>query len=160
MNKCFYHFNRKTADILFVVSEFLVLVIFITTVIAGELLLAAATAVSGLLYAFYRYIKGPLVGLAILEVSNEELIWRLNIYIPRKIQRIKLGTIKTITIVGPVRDRRFRIDTVDGSRQEIRPYFGLRTPKAVLFLKNKMPESITFIEEAPSGFMSQMRGDY
>ena len=160
MNNRLYRVERKTAEFWFGLIEISLVVMLVERLIAGALGFSVFIFVTALIFAAYRLIKGPLMGPALLEVTDGELIWRQPIYIPTKIQRIRLSAIKTIQIVGPARDRRFRIETIDGSQLEIRPFFGWRTRKAILFLRNFLPENVKLIEEKPSSFMSQIRGDY
>lgn len=160
MNKCLYKTERKAADLLLGFLELILTVSFVRRVIVGDQDGAVIFAVIAVAVAVLRFVRGPFVGPAILEITEKELIWRSSFYIPTKTQRHRLESINALKVVGPTGDRRFRMVLVDGSVEEFRPYYGRLEPKVMYFLKNSLPKNILLIEEDPPGLLSQMRGDF
>jgi hypothetical protein len=103
----------------------------------------------------------PSLGPAVIEISDEELIFTLPFYIPTKTRRFPLERIRLLRVVGPRPGRRYRLELDDGSQEEVRPFFGRwLEPRARDFLRTHLPEHIRFVEEKPAGIFAQVRGDF
>lgn len=116
-------------------------------------LIAVATALAT------RWVRGPFVGKPLLELTESELIIRQPFYLPTKVQNLQLEHLRSLTIVGPRRDRRFRITFADGSKLEIRPYFRGAEEGAVRFIKVHLA-NVHIVEKDPPGILAAFRGDY
>jgi hypothetical protein len=161
MNKCLYSIEPKTAEVLFYFIEVALIAVVVERVIGGNWRAATIFAVIAVACAIFRFVKGPLAGPALVEVTESELLCRSFFYFPTKVQKNKLDTIKAFKIVGARGDRRFRISLLDGSEEEFRPYYGpLVEPKVINFLRNSLPKSMALVEEDPPSVLSRMRGDY
>jgi hypothetical protein len=161
MNRIFYKLERKKADVLFYVTELLLIVAFVQRAFSGEWKAAIFFAAIAVIFVILRFVKGPLVGPALLEVTEQELIWKSLFYFPTKIKKYRLESIKALKIAGPRGDRCFRVALTDGSEEEFRPYYGrVLESKIIHFLKSSLPKNIPVIEEDPPSVLSQLRGDF
>lgn len=161
MNRSFYKLERKTAEVLLCFIELVLIAVVVERVIAGAWKVAVAFAVTTVVLAIWRLAKGPLVGPALVEVTEQELIWKSFFYFPMKMQKNRLESIKALKITGPRGDRRFKLALIDGSEEEFRPYYGRSLePKVIHFLKSSLPKNVPVIEEDPPGVLSQLRGDF
>jgi hypothetical protein len=160
MIRYFYKFERKTADILLGFVELVLIAMSVERAIADAWNVAAVPAAVALVLAIVRFTKGPFVGTPLVEVTKNELILRSFFYLPVKIEKFQLASIKALKIAGLNGERRFRLLLVDGSHVEFRPYYGhLIEPRLIQFLKSALPDISIAEEETPS-VLSRIRGNY
>lgn len=106
-----------------------------------------------------RQLRGPFLGKPLLELTDSELIIRQPFYVPTKVQKLTVGRLRRLEIVGPSGDRRFRFSLSDGTITEIRPYFREAEEGAVKFIKANLV-GIQIVEKEPPGILEEIRGDY
>lgn len=153
--------TRQQADIWSIAVVFLLLVKAIERAFWDAWVAALVFGGVGVLFGLWRLARGPALGPTVVEIDGDELVFTLHFYIPTRVRRFPLDRIRAVRVVGPRPGRRYRLEMEDGSREEIRPFFGpLLEPRATEFLRMHLPEQIRVVEEKPAGILAQVRGDY
>jgi hypothetical protein len=127
----------------------------------GELEMLAQKRVVSFFVNALGYARGPALGPTVVEITDDELVFTLPFYIPATMRRFPLERIRRLSVVGPRPGRRYRLELDDGSREEVRPFFGpWLEPRALEFLRMYLPEHIQFVEQKPAGIFAQVLGDF
>jgi hypothetical protein len=126
----------------------------------GSWLSAALTLGVGIWAVHQRVVKGPYLADPIIEISEKEIIFRSFFYFPTKVERFFLYDIKSVEIVGPRGSRCFRVNLMNDTHCDVRPYYRGQENKALRFLKENLPSHIHYEEHEPPSLFSTIRGDW
>ena len=123
----------------------------------GEWLATLVLGVVSVSISLKFHSRGVFLRRPLLELNGSQLVFRQSFYIPTRVQNIDLNGVKSITIAGPLGDRRFIFSYKTGSIDEVRPYLRDAEHGAIEFLKNNLTD-IEIYDKPPPGLFDVIRG--
>ena len=113
--------------------------------------------VFGILFCYglaIRILKGTFIAPAIVEITDEQLIFRDTAFFQKKVTLYLLSDIQTISLVGTKNRRKVRVLLKNGQSEDFFALlfaWGPVTPKRIInFLWTSLPTTIPFTEEEPA----------
>ncbi len=110
-------------------------------------------------YAWRRLSYGPVGESPLIVIGPEDIVFDDRVVMGKN--AFALTDLESIRVVGPIRDRRIRVQTKAGERRDVIRSLGKgRTTEAIIFLRESLPASLRIIEEEPPNWSSIVRGDF
>ncbi|MEZ5583676.1 MAG: hypothetical protein R3F37_13805 [Candidatus Competibacteraceae bacterium] len=105
-----------------------------------------------LLWSLKIFLDSKMDSLALVVISENELIINQLFYIPNTSDHISLSGLEKLIIFGPGHERIFRFVYQDGIQREVNPYFGYAEKGAINFILKNFPSDMVIIEPPPNPF--------
>lgn len=162
MTKKLYQRSARQADKVFYVTEIVAALsfCFVWFVTDGETreLVAGIILAIFVYHALRRFLKGPPVGVAIVELAGDVLIFRNPSSVPPKVDRIALDKIHSIRLMGEKQLRYFDCKLMSGETPHIGPFErGQGELVTAEWFKDALPE-LSFLVDPSATVMPGMEG--
>jgi len=126
MSKKLYQRSAKQADKVFYITEIVAALslVFVWFFTAGETreLVAGIILAIFLYHGLRRFLKGPPIGVAIVELAGDMLIFRNPSSVPPKVDRIAVDNIHSIRLMGEKQLRYFDCKLMNGDLAHLGPF--------------------------------------